>query len=369
MAELVDALASGASVRNGVEVRVFSWAPIFKKTESYDSVFLCLLTRGSSTILTAAFLVNTGKTAKRINMKHCLFSLAAVFSILTNSSLLAQDEVIENHWNGKQYQQYSTSQAIDATALIKTLPTHNIKSIIDLGCGSGNSIGVLQKYFPNTPITGIDPDGSMLDIAKKECGNNKKITLIKDTALTFTCNQLADLVFSSHVMHWIPEKQQLKVLKNISNNMNRGGTLALVFSTSNKGLPFYNVLNSLTKQPTYSSTFKDFRPSQAAYQVDEYRNLLEQAGFFVSQIGYSFNTKPYKDSDELKLWIQQWLPHGKHLESKSKALRDHFMEHLIASYLEVSDQKNKSPIWWGEYVITAVAHKQPTSYTQFKKEY
>ncbi len=27
VAELVDALASGASVRKGVEVRVFSWAP------------------------------------------------------------------------------------------------------------------------------------------------------------------------------------------------------------------------------------------------------------------------------------------------------------------------------------------------------
>ncbi|CAM9526430.1 unnamed protein product, partial [Phaeothamnion confervicola] len=29
VAELVDALASGASARKGVEVRVFSWAPPF----------------------------------------------------------------------------------------------------------------------------------------------------------------------------------------------------------------------------------------------------------------------------------------------------------------------------------------------------
>ena len=29
MAELVDALASGASARKGVEVRVFSWAPYY----------------------------------------------------------------------------------------------------------------------------------------------------------------------------------------------------------------------------------------------------------------------------------------------------------------------------------------------------
>ncbi len=38
VAELVDALASGASVRKDVEVRVFSWAPLFPK-----KTFLCLL--------------------------------------------------------------------------------------------------------------------------------------------------------------------------------------------------------------------------------------------------------------------------------------------------------------------------------------
>lgn len=50
VAELVDALASGASVRNGVEVRVFSWAPNSEKTGQetvrfFYACFLCLIPR------------------------------------------------------------------------------------------------------------------------------------------------------------------------------------------------------------------------------------------------------------------------------------------------------------------------------------
>ena len=37
VAELVDALASGASARMGVEVRVFSWAPI-KKSHAFNNI-------------------------------------------------------------------------------------------------------------------------------------------------------------------------------------------------------------------------------------------------------------------------------------------------------------------------------------------
>ena len=42
MAELVDALASGASARKGVEVRVFSWAPslVNKKVDKISQLFL-----------------------------------------------------------------------------------------------------------------------------------------------------------------------------------------------------------------------------------------------------------------------------------------------------------------------------------------
>jgi hypothetical protein len=39
--KLVDTLASGASALMGVEVQVLFWAP-YLRTESFDSVFLCL---------------------------------------------------------------------------------------------------------------------------------------------------------------------------------------------------------------------------------------------------------------------------------------------------------------------------------------
>src|SRR5690606_32469410 len=43
VAELVDALGSGPSGGNTVEVRVFSWAPLFRKNRANGSVFSFLL--------------------------------------------------------------------------------------------------------------------------------------------------------------------------------------------------------------------------------------------------------------------------------------------------------------------------------------
>src|SRR5690606_16578123 len=57
VAELVDALGSGPSGGNTVEVRVFSWAPLFRKNRAPGSVF---------SFLHAPFFINTFHTPTRM---------------------------------------------------------------------------------------------------------------------------------------------------------------------------------------------------------------------------------------------------------------------------------------------------------------
>ncbi len=296
-------------------------------------------------------------------MKQLRIRLVFLLSLIVSSGIYAcgcgcaKQSVEPKEWQGDQYQYHSRSQTVDARSLIQSLPSTNIKTIIDLGCGSGNSMQVLREKFPAAYIVGVDPEPTMLDKARQQFTNDHQVGFFKGDALSFRTSKPADLLYAGFVMHWIPRSEQLKALDNISLNLNKGGKIAFIFSPSKEGLPFQKGLNRLVQQQPYAKELKDFKQTQTFYKVDEYKEMLEKAGFFVEHIGYSYNEKRYKDSDELRLWIQQWLPYPKHLARKSIELRDRFMKQLVQEFINESGQQKQKELVWGEYVLTVVAHK------------
>ncbi|MDD6677069.1 MAG: hypothetical protein PUE45_05865 [Oscillospiraceae bacterium] len=51
-------------------------------------------------------------------------------------------------WNAAQYAKFKAQRTLPATELANALPAQGIESIIDLGCGIGNSTAVLKNKFP-----------------------------------------------------------------------------------------------------------------------------------------------------------------------------------------------------------------------------
>ncbi|WP_263081290.1 methyltransferase domain-containing protein [Endozoicomonas sp. Mp262] len=265
-------------------------------------------------------------------MKPLRISLIVPFSLMVCTGSYASDTSEPNEWQGDQYHSNSKSQTIDARSLIQSLPTGSIKTIIDLGCGPGNSMQVLREHYPEAHITGVDPESTMIRKARQLFANDHQVTLLQDSAFSFHSGQPADLLFAGYLMHWIPRSEMLLALENIGRNLKQYGKLALIMSPTKERLPFQDALNKLVIQHPYAKELKDFRQTQTFYEVDEYRRFLEQAGFFVENIGYHYNVKRYQDRNELRLWIQQWLPYSKHLARKSMDLRDRFMKRLVEEF-------------------------------------
>lgn len=73
------------------------------------------------------------------------------------------------------------------------------KNILDVGCGTGESIKYLAELYPNSKIWGLDLSRSMLDIADKKTKQLANISLIQDY---FPSNQLGknkfDLIVFSY---------------------------------------------------------------------------------------------------------------------------------------------------------------------------
>jgi len=89
-----------------------------------------------------------------------------------------------------------------------------INNVLDVGTGKGGFIPVLQKIFPNSHITGVDPDCQSLEIARQEYPQYDFVEMNAER-LMFDDNSF-DVVSISMALHHLPKvKRGLKEIKRV----------------------------------------------------------------------------------------------------------------------------------------------------------
>lgn len=71
------------------------------------------------------------------------------------------------NWNPEQYEKFLKDRTRPAIDLANRLEIKQTGSILDLGCGPGNSTKVLKDRFPDARVIGADNSDEMLTRAKK----------------------------------------------------------------------------------------------------------------------------------------------------------------------------------------------------------
>ncbi|MGM9971253.1 MAG: methyltransferase domain-containing protein [Anaeroplasmataceae bacterium] len=144
-----------------------------------------------------------------------------------------------NDWNSNQYMKFAnerTQPSIDLIKRIKITP----KSILDIGCGPGNSTNQLYQFFSDANILGIDSSDNMLDKARSTYPGFK----FEKCFVPDDLNKLEsfDLIFSNACLHWIPNHKIL--LPKIMDKLNDGGVFAVQMPMVQNAL-FYKALNEV----------------------------------------------------------------------------------------------------------------------------
>jgi trans-aconitate 2-methyltransferase len=109
-------------------------------------------------------------------------------------------------WNPDLYLQFQSERTQPSIDLINRINSVEPKSIIDIGCGPGNSTQVLANRWPKSKITGLDSSTAMIKKAKKDY--QKQSWIVAD-ALTYESEIKYDIVFSNAVIQWIPNHEKL----------------------------------------------------------------------------------------------------------------------------------------------------------------
>lgn len=116
---------------------------------------------------------------------------------------------------GQMYEDIKTACAIEENS-----------ELLEIGAGSGIATKELAKFGCN--IVGIEPGTKLVDIAKKETANRKKVKIVKGTFEDFNSSLKFDSILALTAFHWIKGEEKYKKTYNL---LKTDGNLVIVWNS------------------------------------------------------------------------------------------------------------------------------------------
>ncbi len=125
--------------------------------------------------------------------------------------------------NARSYDNNNDIQNDTARMLIRLLPSKNIDTILEIGCGSGNYTRLLREAFDASRIQAVDISAEMVRVAREKMADGNTFFLTAD-AETAEFTGKFDLITSNAVLHWLSDLDG--AIGKLRGALNSGGSLA-----------------------------------------------------------------------------------------------------------------------------------------------
>lgn len=181
-------------------------------------------------------------------------------------------------WNAQLYLQFEAERTLPAEDLARSVARGFMPAtVLDVGCGPGNSTAVLQKVFPEANIIGADASDEMLMAARKALPGVEIVRF--DANGDFAAlGQRFDLIFSNACFQWVPDHPAL--LHRAANALAPGGMLA-VQVPRNYAEPVHTLLVALAQSPAWRGYFtQTIRSYDHVLTPEKYAEVLSQMGLY-----------------------------------------------------------------------------------------
>jgi trans-aconitate 2-methyltransferase len=125
-------------------------------------------------------------------------------------------------WSAAQYTAFERERTRPVRDLLAGVPTRDVRTAVDIGCGPGNSTELLVARFPGATVSAIDNSPDMLAAARKRLPN---VRFDEVDIEHWDDPGPFDLILANAVLQWIPDHR--RVLANLVAKLAEGGTLAV----------------------------------------------------------------------------------------------------------------------------------------------
>ncbi|ODS35410.1 MAG: methyltransferase type 11 [Candidatus Altiarchaeales archaeon WOR_SM1_86-2] len=204
-------------------------------------------------------------------------------------------------FDGKKYEGSSQHQRKWGNKLIDELELEGSEKILDLGCGNGLTTRELAKRVPGGRVIGVDWSSSMLETAETHKTGNMELILLDINEMAF--DREFDLVFSSAMLHWIPDHERL--LGNIYSALKPGGFMRVQFGRDGNCSNFFAVAREVMKTRDFEGHFRGFVWPWYMPKLEEYEKLLSKTKFKNCRVWGENADHYFPDEESMINWIEQ----------------------------------------------------------------
>lgn len=235
-------------------------------------------------------------------------------------------------WNAQDYAQNSQAQWQWAKELIALLQLSGRETVLDLGCGDGKVTAEIAGIVDRGAVVGIDNSEAMIARAKRQYPEqqhpNLSFRAMDAGSLSFA--ECFDVVFSNAVLHWV--KQHQPVIDGLYRSLKTGGKILLRMGGKGDAAGIRAAIDRVKDSAQWSRYFIGFEFPYTFPGVDEYRVMLEAAGFTVKRLELVAKDMSHEGRTGLASWIRTtWLPYTQRIPED---LRVSFIEAVCSSYLD-----------------------------------
>ncbi|KAJ5634961.1 Trans-aconitate 2-methyltransferase [Penicillium longicatenatum] len=182
-------------------------------------------------------------------------------------------------WSAAQYLKFKDERTQPARDLLARVPLQTPKSVVDLGCGPGNSTAVLESRYPDALLVGMDSSPDMIRQAKSTLPHLKfNIADLK----TYTPEAPVDLYYSNAVLQWLGREERIEVIKRLIGTQPTGGVFAFQVP-DNLNEPSHVLMRETSKAGPWTAKLQSvgrdtFQSPQEIY--DQLKPLCSEVNLF-----------------------------------------------------------------------------------------
>ncbi|MDO4725358.1 MAG: trans-aconitate 2-methyltransferase [Comamonadaceae bacterium] len=166
-------------------------------------------------------------------------------------------------WEPALYRRFEHERTRPAAELLARVPLERARSVVDLGCGPGNSTELLWQRFGQARLLGLDSSAQMLDSARARLPQDRfaNVRFVQDDIAAWEPAEPPDLIFANASLHWVAGHEQL--LPRLFAALAPGGVLA-VQMPDNLHEPSHRLMRELAAQAPWREAIGQPEASRTA---------------------------------------------------------------------------------------------------------